>query len=130
MPPALPEDEDSIFAHYKSGINFNKYDDIPVDLSGDSPPDAVMVSRAGGFKAACVATTMGNDAAVMFLFQTFDEAKLCETLRRNITKSGYVKPTPVQKHGIPIIAAGRDLMACAQTGSGKTVSTARPGAGR
>uniref|UniRef100_A0A672LE14 RNA helicase n=1 Tax=Sinocyclocheilus grahami TaxID=75366 RepID=A0A672LE14_SINGR len=46
---------------------------------------------------------------------------LCESLRKNVTKSGYVKPTPVQKHGIPIISAGRDLMACAQTGSGKTV---------
>lgn len=54
--------------------------------------------------------------------QSFDEANLCETLRKNISKSGYVKPTPVQKHSIPIIAAGRDLMACAQTGSGKTVS--------
>ncbi len=53
--------------------------------------------------------------------QTFDEASLCESLKKNVSKSGYVKPTPVQKHGIPIIAAGRDLMACAQTGSGKTV---------
>jgi len=55
--------------------------------------------------------------------QTFDEAGLCESLRKNVTKSGYVKPTPVQKHGIPIISAGRDLMACAQTGSGKTART-------
>ncbi|MEQ2172719.1 hypothetical protein GOODEAATRI_024124 [Goodea atripinnis] len=53
--------------------------------------------------------------------ETFDEAALCESLRNNISKSGYVKPTPVQKHGIPIISAGRDLMACAQTGSGKTL---------
>uniref|UniRef100_A0A3Q3IJ98 RNA helicase n=1 Tax=Monopterus albus TaxID=43700 RepID=A0A3Q3IJ98_MONAL len=58
--------------------------------------------------------------------ETFDEAELCETLRRNVSKSGYVKPTPVQKHGIPIISAGRDLMACAQTGSGKTASFLLP----
>lgn len=58
----------------------------------------------------------------LFVFQSFDEAELCESLRKSISKSGYVKPTPVQKHGIPIIFAGRDLMACAQTGSGKTVS--------
>ena len=50
------------------------------------------------------------------------EKSLCESLSKNISKSGYVKPTPVQKYGIPIIMAGRDLMACAQTGSGKTVS--------
>lgn len=57
--------------------------------------------------------------------QTFDEAALCESLKKNVSKSGYVKPTPVQKHGIPIISAGRDLMACAQTGSGKTVRFGR-----
>ncbi|KAM3585410.1 uncharacterized protein V6R79_017114 [Siganus canaliculatus] len=99
VPPSLPDDEDSIFAHYQSGINFDKYDDIMVDVSGSNPPQAIM---------------------------TFDEAALCESLRKNVSKSGYVKPTPVQKHGIPIISAGRDLMACAQTGSGKTAAFLLP----
>ncbi|XP_015260461.1 PREDICTED: probable ATP-dependent RNA helicase DDX4 [Cyprinodon variegatus] len=99
IPPSLPEDEESIFAHYESGINFNKYDDILVEISGSDSPAA---------------------------FMSFDEANLCETLRKNISKSGYVKPTPVQKHSIPIIAAGRDLMACAQTGSGKTAAFLLP----
>ncbi|KAI3366259.1 hypothetical protein L3Q82_009727, partial [Scortum barcoo] len=99
IPPTLPEDEDSIFSHYETGINFDKYDDIMVDVSGTNPPQAVM---------------------------TFEEAALCESLRKNISKSGYVKPTPVQKHGIPIVSAGRDLMACAQTGSGKTAAFLLP----
>ncbi|XP_035533721.1 probable ATP-dependent RNA helicase DDX4 isoform X3 [Morone saxatilis] len=99
IPPTLPEDEDSIFAHYETGINFDKYDDILVDVSGANPPQAIM---------------------------TFDEAGLCESLRKTVSKSGYVKPTPVQKHGIPIISAGRDLMACAQTGSGKTAAFLLP----
>ncbi|KAM3871275.1 putative ATP-dependent RNA helicase DDX4 [Diretmus argenteus] len=99
VPPPLPEDEDSIFAQYKSGINFDKYDDIMVDVSGSEPPPAIM---------------------------TFEEAALCESLKKNVSKSGYVKPTPVQKHGIPIISAGRDLMACAQTGSGKTAAFLLP----
>ncbi|XP_041637671.1 probable ATP-dependent RNA helicase DDX4 isoform X2 [Cheilinus undulatus] len=99
IPPTLAEDEDSIFAHYEKGINFDKYDEIMVDVSGTNPPQAIM---------------------------TFEEAALCESLKRNVSKSGYVKPTPVQKHGIPIISAGRDLMACAQTGSGKTAAFLLP----
>lgn len=43
VPPTLPEDEDSIFAHYETGINFDKYDDIMVDVSGTNPPQAIMV---------------------------------------------------------------------------------------
>lgn len=45
IPPALPEDEDSIFAHYKTGINFDKYDDILVDVSGTNPPQAIKVRK-------------------------------------------------------------------------------------
>lgn len=61
---------------------------------------------------------------LMFFFplQAFEDANLCQTLNVNIAKAGYSKLTPVQKYSIPIILAGRDLMACAQTGSGKTVS--------
>lgn len=40
---------------------------------------------------------------------------------KNILRADYKKPTPVQKHAIPAILAKRDIMACAQTGSGKTV---------
>uniref|UniRef100_A0A8C5TIW5 RNA helicase n=1 Tax=Malurus cyaneus samueli TaxID=2593467 RepID=A0A8C5TIW5_9PASS len=54
--------------------------------------------------------------------QNFADTNICHTLTVNIAKAGYSKPTPVQKYSIPIILAGRDLMACAQTGSGKTVS--------
>lgn len=44
VPEALCEKESSIFAHYESGINFDKYDDILVDVSGSNPPKAIMVS--------------------------------------------------------------------------------------
>ncbi|XP_029432922.1 probable ATP-dependent RNA helicase DDX4 isoform X2 [Rhinatrema bivittatum] len=99
VPPPPPDTEDAIFAHYQTGINFDKYDEILVDVSGDDPPPAIL---------------------------TFEEAALCDTLNKNIMKAGYSKLTPVQKYSIPIILAGRDLMACAQTGSGKTAAFLLP----
>lgn len=57
--------------------------------------------------------------------ESFETANLRKYVLDNILRSGYKKPTPIQKHAIPIIMAGRDLMGCAQTGSGKTVSKIR-----
>ena len=44
IPPPPPEDEGSIFAHYQTGINFDKYDSILVEVSGHSAPPAILVS--------------------------------------------------------------------------------------
>ncbi|WP_411023774.1 DEAD/DEAH box helicase, partial [Salmonella sp. s51228] len=52
----------------------------------------------------------------------FTEAQLSETISQNVVKASYTIPTPVQKYSIPTILAGRDLMGCAQTGSGKTAA--------
>ncbi|XP_028764319.1 DEAD-box ATP-dependent RNA helicase 11 [Neltuma alba] len=81
------------------GINFDAYEDIPVEVSGSDVPPPV---------------------------NTFAEIELNEGLNKNIKRCKYVKPTPIQRHAIPIAVAGRDLMACAQTGSGKTAAFCFP----
>lgn len=82
-----------------TGINFDAYDDIPVETSGDGVPPPV---------------------------GAFAEIDLGDALNANIRRCKYAKPTPVQRHAIPISLAGRDLMACAQTGSGKTAAFCFP----
>ncbi|MDD2558817.1 MAG: DEAD/DEAH box helicase [Desulfuromonadaceae bacterium] len=57
---------------------------------------------------------------------SFASFGLSEPLRLAIKESGYSKPTPIQLKAIPIILAGKDLMAAAQTGTGKTASFVLP----
>ncbi|XP_050213696.1 DEAD-box ATP-dependent RNA helicase 52C-like [Mercurialis annua] len=81
-------------------INFDAYEDIPVEVSGRDVPKAV---------------------------SAFSEIDLGVALNENVTqRCKYVKPTPIQKHALPISLSGRDLMACAQTGSGKTAAFCFP----
>ncbi|GFZ20788.1 P-loop containing nucleoside triphosphate hydrolases superfamily protein [Actinidia rufa] len=91
--------EQTIDEEENTGINFDAYEDIPVETSGNNVPPPV---------------------------NTFAEIDLGEALNDNIRRCKYVKPTPVQRHSIPISLAGRDLMACAQTGSGKTAAFCFP----
>ncbi|KAJ6778619.1 DEAD-BOX ATP-DEPENDENT RNA HELICASE 52B-RELATED [Salix koriyanagi] len=82
-----------------TGINFDAYEDISVETSGHNVPPPV---------------------------NAFAEIDLGEAVNQNIRRCKYVKPTPVQRNAIPILLAGRDLMACAQTGSGKTAAFCFP----
>jgi len=93
-----PEYELELFGKTKeqpTGIKFDQYDKIPVEVSGSDVPDAL---------------------------KNFETSGLHDRLLKNIDLSGYKKPTPVQKYSIPIANINRDLMSCAQTGSGKTAA--------
>ncbi|TMI36038.1 MAG: DEAD/DEAH box helicase, partial [Betaproteobacteria bacterium] len=56
----------------------------------------------------------------------FDQLGLIAPLTAAVRELGYEKPTPVQEQAIPLVLAGRDLMAGAQTGTGKTAAFALP----
>lgn len=57
---------------------------------------------------------------------TFKELNLTEPLLNALGKEGYTTPTPIQEQAIPIILQGKDLLGCAQTGTGKTAAFALP----
>ena len=57
---------------------------------------------------------------------TFEELNLHEQIKLALKESGYSKPTPIQAEAIPALLEGRDLLGCAQTGTGKTAAFALP----
>ncbi|XP_051259228.1 DEAD-box helicase 3 X-linked a isoform X2 [Dicentrarchus labrax] len=99
--PTAPNErlENELFSASNTGINFEKYDDIPVEATGSNSPPHI---------------------------ESFHDVDMGEIIMGNINLSRYTRPTPVQKHAIPIIKTKRDLMACAQTGSGKTAAFLLP----
>jgi ATP-dependent RNA helicase RhlE len=57
---------------------------------------------------------------------SFDALGLTPELLRAVADQGYTEPTPVQREAIPLVLAGRDLLAGAQTGTGKTAAFVLP----
>jgi ATP-dependent RNA helicase RhlE len=57
---------------------------------------------------------------------SFDALQLPATVGRAVARLGYTKPTPIQSQAIPIALAGKDLIGCAQTGTGKTAAYCIP----
>ena len=57
---------------------------------------------------------------------TFDDLGLSPEILSAINEAGYVAPTPIQELAIPFVLMGRDVLGCAQTGTGKTASFTLP----
>ena len=57
---------------------------------------------------------------------TFENLNLIEPILRALTTEGYIHPTPIQQQAIPELLLGKDLLGCAQTGTGKTAAFAIP----
>ena len=58
--------------------------------------------------------------------KTFAELKILPEIKDALAKAGYVVPTPIQSQAIPVLLEGKDLLGCAQTGTGKTAAFALP----
>lgn len=56
----------------------------------------------------------------------FKELDIMKPILRSLLEKGYEQPTPIQEQSIPVLLEGRDILGCAQTGTGKTASFAIP----
>ena len=56
----------------------------------------------------------------------FSELGLCAPILRAAAEAGYTQPSPIQEKAIGPVLAGRDVLGCAQTGTGKTAAFAMP----
>src|ERR1700712_4194520 len=56
----------------------------------------------------------------------FEELNIIEPVLRALKNEGYTQPTPIQEQAIPVLLQRKDLLGCAQTGTGKTAAFAIP----
>ncbi|KAJ3054712.1 DEAD-box ATP-dependent RNA helicase [Rhizophlyctis rosea] len=99
-----PKKEKATFANsHNSGIRFDEMGKVPVTTQGANIPPP---------------------------WETFETESLFWLIRENLKLCKFKQPTPVQKYAIPIITQRRDLMASAQTGSGKAAAFVIPIVGR
>ena len=85
--------DESLFGRHSTGLDFTKYEEIPVQASDHFLP-----------------------------IHSFEECRLHSRLLNNLRRLSYTVPTPVQKYVISVALEGRDVIAVAQTGSGKTAA--------
>ena len=81
---------------------------------------------AGHASSDVVATAVTAAPVPTVAGVAFTDLGLSDSVLKALTAEGYVNPTPIQQKAIPEVLAGRDLLGCAQTGTGKTAAFALP----
>jgi len=79
-----------------------------------------------GIASSDVATVAASTTVPTVAGVAFTDLGLSDSVLKALTAEGYVNPTPIQQKAIPEVLAGRDLLGCAQTGTGKTAAFALP----
>lgn len=108
LPPNPALEKELFGGGSHAGINFDQYDEIDVEVAGNNLPGPMETFSD---------IDLGMESFILFLLYLLVVGAV---VNNNVALAEFQRPTPVQKYSIPIILDKRDLMACAQTGSGKT----------
>ncbi|KAL7750947.1 RNA-dependent ATPase rok1 [Sorochytrium milnesiophthora] len=131
---ATNDEEDKALDFFGDGSAMTESTDIQQEReeaeSNDSDNDQVIavpmntVEQISLFRSRHQIRTYGDNVPPPF--QSFQELatayEVPEYLLANVKAAGYRQPTPIQMQAFPIVASGRDILACAPTGSGKTLA--------
>jgi hypothetical protein len=112
VPPPPPTSEADIFGEaVTKGENFGKYHRTQARCTPEGKEIYFSVSSIE------LIIIQGKVTPI----ELYEEANLVTQVLSNIRRAHFEEPTPIQRYALPCIRQQNDLMACAQTGSGKTV---------
>ena len=100
--------------------------DPAVHDSKPNPAPPMPQAHVASGSAAAGEAALAGEAAAKPSRTTFAELGLSEPVLRAVADAGYLHPTPIQEQAIPVVLMGRDVLGCAQTGTGKTASFTLP----
>lgn len=86
---------------------------------------AVMAKRKAG-KVSHLGDSLTKYFQIKQIKVLFNELQLIEPVLKALSQEGYTNPTPIQEKAIPVVLKNRDLLGCAQTGTGKTAAFTIP----
>jgi hypothetical protein len=112
VPPPPPTSEADIFGEaVTKGENFGKYHRTQARCTPEGKEICFSISSIE------LIIIQGKVKPI----ELYEEANLVTQVLSNIRRAHFEEPTPIQRYALPCIRQQNDLMACAQTGSGKTV---------
>ncbi|KAI9266994.1 P-loop containing nucleoside triphosphate hydrolase protein [Sporodiniella umbellata] len=131
--PVMTEEQRAAYRDYKWASNRARYEynENAVDENGLAPRNESLENELFDSSEQQGAIDFSKYAKIPVKIErgvapapirNFDEADLHPVMKENVRLARYTNPTPVQTYSIPIVTGGKDLMACAQTGSGKTAA--------
>lgn len=95
-------------------------------LAASTPPGYTVHGLDLTIYPHCHIRLTGPTARKKTVYMLFSDLRLIEPLLKSLRKQGYTTPTEIQAKAFPHVVAGKDMLGCAQTGTGKTAAFALP----